>query len=71
MTPAVEGVRSVRYPLGGPCVVCGFPATQLVIYPECREVWHMPGRGGPCRLPNPPVVGVVVGVPSVERSGDL
>lgn len=62
----VDEVRHVRYPLGGPCVVCGFPATQLVIYPNWREVWHRPGFGRPCQFANP----TVVGVPSLE-SGDL
>lgn len=50
MTPLVE---HVRYPLGGPCAVCGFPPTQLVIYPGWREVWHRPGFGRPCPVREP------------------
>lgn len=47
-------IPGARYPLGGPCTVCGYQARGLVVFLTRREVWHVPGAGQPCVLPNPP-----------------
>lgn len=39
--------------LAGACTVCGHEADTLVVFPGHREVWHRPGAGGACVLPNP------------------